>query len=81
MTVDSLPVLSGVLGSHIHYDHFDMAAFSRYRFKDVPFAVKTGMAETARKSGFKSVQELEPWQSTTLGAVQDYSDTGKARGA
>jgi len=29
-TPDSLPELAGVLVSHVHYDHFDLAAFSAY---------------------------------------------------
>src|SRR5947209_5000514 len=58
-----LPRLAGVVGSHAHYDHFDMASFAAYPDKAVPFAVKTGMARAARAVGFLSVTELEPWQS------------------
>ena len=65
-----LPRLAGVVGSHGHYDHFDMAAFAAYPDKAVPFAVKTGMARAARAVGFLRVTELEPWQSVRLGDVQ-----------
>jgi L-ascorbate metabolism protein UlaG (beta-lactamase superfamily) len=64
-----LPRLTGVVISHDHYDHFDMPAFAAYPDKQVPFAVKTGMASAARQVGFSNVSELEPWQSVQLGSV------------
>src|SRR5919198_1193719 len=68
--LDRLPPLAGVLGSHAHYDHFDMASFVAYPDKKVPFAVKTGMAAAARRVGFTQVTEIEPWQTARLGDVQ-----------
>ncbi len=65
-----LPRLAGVVGSHGHYDHFDMADFAAYPYKDVPFAVKTGMAQAAHQAGFHQVKELEPWQTAMLGGVK-----------
>src|SRR5919199_2212879 len=67
--LDRLPRLAGVVGSHDHYDHFDVASFRAYPDKTVPFAVKTGMAAAARRAGFTQLAELEPWQSTDLGGV------------
>ena len=65
-----LPRLAGVVGSHGHYDHFDLADFAAYPHKDVPFAVKTGMAQAAHQAGFYQVEELEPWQTAMLGGVK-----------
>jgi L-ascorbate metabolism protein UlaG (beta-lactamase superfamily) len=68
MTVDALPRLDAVVSSHIHYDHYDIASFASYTFKEeVPFAVKLGMARIARDAGFKNVVDLDTWQSATLG--------------
>ncbi len=70
VALDRLPRLAGVVGSHAHYDHFDMASFGAYPDKAVPFALKTGMAAAARRAGFTQLTELEPWQSTDLGGVR-----------
>src|SRR6266851_448849 len=70
VTLADLPRVAGVIGSHAHYDHFDMAAFGVYSDKSVPFAVKTGMADEARKVGFMDVTELELWQTVDLGGVR-----------
>jgi L-ascorbate metabolism protein UlaG (beta-lactamase superfamily) len=65
--LEALPRLAGVIVSHGHYDHYDMGAFQAYPDKAVPFAVKRGIAEKARKVGFRNVTELDPWETTTIG--------------
>ena len=65
----ALPALSAVVASHDHYDHFDVAAFSAYPDKAVPFAVKRGMANKARHAGFSAVTELEPWEELSVGSL------------
>jgi L-ascorbate metabolism protein UlaG (beta-lactamase superfamily) len=72
-----LPDLSGVVVSHGHYDHYDMQAFQAYPDKQVPFAVKRGIAETARKVGFTNVAELDAWESVMLGPVRVMAAPGK----
>jgi L-ascorbate metabolism protein UlaG (beta-lactamase superfamily) len=62
-----LPTLAGVIVSHGHYDHYDMDAFRAYPDKSVPFAVKRGIAEKARKVGFGNVTELDPWETVQMG--------------
>lgn len=69
MSLSSLPKLSAVLVSHEHYDHFDIDAFSAYPDKDVPFFVVPGIADKARKAGFRNVRELQAWQSATTGSL------------
>ena len=68
-TPQSLPRLDGVLVSHGHYDHYDMQAFQTYSDKSVPMLVKRGIAETARKAGFTSLVELNPWETAMLGQL------------
>src|SRR5215472_2103933 len=65
-----LPRLAGVIVSHGHYDHYDIAAFQAYPDKTVPFAVKRGIANKARKAGFANVTELDAWETTTLGPIK-----------
>jgi L-ascorbate metabolism protein UlaG (beta-lactamase superfamily) len=69
-TPASLPELAGVVASHDHYDHYDLAAFSAYPDKAVPVVVRRGMGDKARAAGFTNVTELEPWQQATAGQVR-----------
>jgi len=46
-----------------------MEAFEAYPDKAVPMLVKRGIAEDARKAGFTSLIELDPWETATLGAL------------
>jgi L-ascorbate metabolism protein UlaG (beta-lactamase superfamily) len=62
--------LAGVIVSHGHYDHYDMAAFQAYPDKTVPFAVKRGIANKARQAGFANVTELDAWETTPLGPIK-----------
>jgi len=59
------------------YDHYDMQAFQAYPYKQVPFAVKRGIAETARKVGFRNVAELDAWETTMLGPIKVTAAPGK----
>jgi L-ascorbate metabolism protein UlaG (beta-lactamase superfamily) len=66
----TLPTLSAVIASHGHYDHFDVAAFSAYPDKAVPFVVKRGMGKKAKRAGFTTVTELEPWEELSVGGLR-----------
>src|SRR5215831_1594250 len=68
IALSDLPPLAGVVVSHDHYDHNDMASLAAYPNKQTPFAVKRGTAKKTRQAGFGAVHELDPWESTTLGA-------------
>jgi len=63
----ALPELTGVLVSHGHYDHFDLAAFAAYPDHAVPFVVKRGLAAQVRQAGFGNVTEVDPWEQASLG--------------
>lgn len=77
VALEDLPRLTGVVASHKHYDHYDVQAFSAYEDKEVPFAVKRGIAETARGAGFENVTELDPWETISLGPVSITAAPGK----
>ncbi|HEU5377633.1 MAG TPA: MBL fold metallo-hydrolase [Ktedonobacteraceae bacterium] len=68
-TPQELPHLDGVLVSHGHYDHYDMQAFQAYPDKSVPIVVKRGIAAEARDVGFRSVVELDPWETARVGEL------------
>lgn len=69
-TPATLPRLAGVVATHAHYDHYDLAAFTEYPDKQVPFVVKRGMGAAARQAGFTHVTELEPWEEAAIGDVR-----------
>jgi L-ascorbate metabolism protein UlaG (beta-lactamase superfamily) len=64
-----LPELAGVVVSHNHYDHNDMAGFSVYPDHGLPIALPTGASGPARTHGFTHLHQLEPWESVQLGEV------------
>jgi L-ascorbate metabolism protein UlaG (beta-lactamase superfamily) len=68
-TPQTLPPLAGVLVSHGHYDHFDIATFAAYPDHTVPLVVKRGLAAHARKAGFTNVTEVDAWETVKLGAL------------
>lgn len=65
-----LPTLAGVAISHNHYDHNDMGGFSVYRDHSVPIVLPVGASGPARKHGFTTLHELQPWESIQLGDVK-----------
>src|SRR6516165_4737682 len=65
----ALPELAGVLVSHGHYDHFDLAAFAAYPDHTVPFVVKRGLAAQVSQAGFGNVTEVDPWERASLGGL------------
>jgi L-ascorbate metabolism protein UlaG (beta-lactamase superfamily) len=77
VTLENLPHLAGVVVSHGHYDHYDMQAFRAYPDKQVPLAVKRGIAKTALKAGFTNVIEMDAWETTNFGPVTITATPGK----
>jgi L-ascorbate metabolism protein UlaG (beta-lactamase superfamily) len=77
ITLESLPQLTGVVVSHGHYDHYDMKAFRAYPDKQVPIAVKRGIAKTAQSAGFTNVTEMDAWETTKFGPVTVTAAPGK----
>ncbi|WP_448607348.1 MBL fold metallo-hydrolase [Paenimyroides ceti] len=67
---DKLPLLSMVVVSHHHYDHFDIETFKTYPDKNVPFIVPVGVGKKVKSAGFSNVYEIDPWQSVTIDGVK-----------
>lgn len=67
--IADLPRLDGVLITHAHYDHCDLAAFAAYRDRSVPPFVAETVVDSARKHGFTNVRALAPWQDVEVGGV------------
>jgi L-ascorbate metabolism protein UlaG (beta-lactamase superfamily) len=67
--IADLPRLDGVLISHAHYDHCDLAAFAAYRDREVPLLVAETVIDAARQHGFTNVTALAPWQDVEVGGV------------
>ena len=60
--------IDGVLVSHLHYDHLDLASLRRV---DSPRAiVPAGAASVLRGAGFERVEELRAGDATEVGAVR-----------
>src|SRR5215831_18273931 len=69
-TAADLPELAGIVISHAHYDHCDLAALASYPDKNVPLVVNRGTGTRVRAAGFGNVTELDPWQAAQLGPVR-----------
>ena len=67
--IADLPRLDGVLISHDHYDHCDLAAFATYRDRSVPLFVAETVVDPARRHGFHNVTALKPWEEAGAGGV------------
>ena len=67
--IADLPRLDGVLISHAHYDHCDLATFTAYRDREVPLFVAETVVDDARRHGFTNVTALAPWQDVEAGGV------------
>ena len=65
-----LPDLDGIVVSHGHYDHFDLAALAGYPDKTIPMVVKRGLGSRAAKAGWQQVVEVDPWETAAIGSVR-----------
>ncbi|MEY9912039.1 L-ascorbate metabolism protein UlaG (beta-lactamase superfamily) [Catenulispora sp. MAP12-49] len=75
--IPDLPKLDGVLISHEHYDHCDLAAFAAYRDRSVPLFVAETVVPLARAHGFTNVTALAPWEQAEVGNVSITAAPGK----
>ncbi len=61
---EDLPPIDIVLLSHNHYDHMDLPTLRRLRRRDSPTVFcPLGVASRVRRLGYRSVVELDWWQS------------------
>jgi L-ascorbate metabolism protein UlaG (beta-lactamase superfamily) len=65
-----LPSLDGIVVSHGHYDHFDLAGLGDYPDKTIPMVVKRGLGARAAAAGWQHVVEVDPWETASVGPVR-----------
>jgi L-ascorbate metabolism protein UlaG (beta-lactamase superfamily) len=65
-----LPSLDGIVVTHGHYDHFDLAALASYPDKTIPMVVKRGLGARAAAAGWRQVVEVDPWETVSVGPVR-----------
>ena len=68
-TAADLPRLDGIVVSHGHYDHFDLAALADYPDKSIPMIVKRGLGQRAERAGWSHVIEVDAWEAASIGPV------------
>jgi L-ascorbate metabolism protein UlaG (beta-lactamase superfamily) len=84
ITVEELPELTAIIGSHWVRDHWEMRKMRAYPHKDTPMYVSApNMEKSARKHGFTNVEVLE-WgaqraltDTVTLHAIEEHSGHGR----
>jgi len=77
--------IDAVLISHLHHDHADLASLRRLGC-EMPLLVPPGSRGFFERHGFRDLTELEPGQSSRVGAVtvtacEARHDGGRRRGA
>lgn len=73
---EELPPVQGVLLSHNHYDHADLASLRRLRRAFDPWIVTSlGTGRLLRKEGFRKVTELDWWENHPVGAQLELTFT------
>lgn len=65
-----LPAIDLLLVTHSHYDHLDTRTLRRLD-RTIPVRVPLGLRGFFRRRGFRDVEELDWWQTTTLPADKD----------
>ncbi|AKJ29766.1 hydrolase [Caldimonas brevitalea] len=70
--IDQLPPIEAVILSHDHYDHLDHAAILQLAPKVARFVTPLGVGDRLVDWGVDAakVQQLDWWQSTSLGGVE-----------
>ena len=65
----ALPPIDGVVISHSHYDHLDLATLRALSDRGTRFFVPLRVGAILRRHGIGPIDELDWWESRTLGDV------------
>ncbi len=70
--LEDLPPIDAVVISHNHYDHMDVATLKRLRERFTRMRIFAGLGNRAflESKGLDRVEELDWWQSATVGGVE-----------
>ena len=70
MPIEALPAIDAVLISHSHYDHLDLPTLRALAARGTTrFLVPLGVGEILRDAGVGPAEELDWWESRTVGGV------------
>jgi len=69
MPISALPMIDAVLVSHSHYDHLDLPTLKTLAALGTRFLVPLRVGEILRAEGIGPVEELDWWESRTVGPV------------
>lgn len=72
ISIEDLPPIKGIILSHDHYDHLDEDAIRRLAAKTEVFLTPLGVGDRMIAWGVDpaKIQQLDWWQSTTVGGVE-----------
>ncbi|MBB1602669.1 MBL fold metallo-hydrolase [Variovorax sp. UMC13] len=72
LTLAELPPIEGLILSHDHYDHLDLAAIDTLRERVQRYFVPLGVGARLRDAGVarERIEEFDWWQASRHGAVQ-----------
>ncbi|MCC6159932.1 MAG: MBL fold metallo-hydrolase [Deltaproteobacteria bacterium] len=66
--LDAVPRPAAVLITHNHFDHMDATTLERFE-RGTPMIVPLGMGEWFTKRGFRSVKEMDWWESVEVAGL------------
>jgi N-acyl-phosphatidylethanolamine-hydrolysing phospholipase D len=69
VTFDALPPIDFAVVSHSHYDHTDVPTLVRLAATGTRFLVPLELGRLLRAAGIDDVEELDWWESRTIGEV------------
>lgn len=72
VALEKLPPIHAVIISHNHYDHLDVSMVKRLGNR-TKFIIPLGLARWFHNNGITNVEELDWWQSVSLGALRFHS--------
>jgi len=70
LAFDALPSIDFVVVSHNHYDHMDLDTLRSLAERGSRIFVPLGNAITLRAAGVEAVEELDWWETRTVGEVE-----------
>jgi N-acyl-phosphatidylethanolamine-hydrolysing phospholipase D len=70
LPIDALPPIDAVVVSHNHYDHLDLDTLRALSARGTRFLVPLRVGALLRAEGIGPVDELDWWESRTVGGVE-----------
>ncbi len=77
--IADLPQIDAILISHTHRDHYDEWSLKQFS-REIPVLTSKGNGKYPLELGFKNVQEIDPWENTTIKGVKITATPAKHSG-